>query len=111
MKKFLFFRMRPKKKRPRPSVEEDPRKDETFDMIFDDDYPAGVETCSHGPLVKFKSTKRVANSNIPKISYSYRCSFNRSGECGPLFKKSVKVEPGESSGKARNYTCKTFSNS
>ena len=73
-------------------------------MIFDDDYPAGVATCSHGPFVKFKSTKRVANSNIPKISYSYRCSFfNQSGECGPLFKKSVKVV--KSSGKARNYKC------
>ena len=59
-------------------------KDETFEVIFEPGYPAGVPHCPHGPQVKFKSIKRVANSDVPKVSFSYRCSFHRNNECtGP----------------------------
>ena len=65
-------------------------KEETFEPVFDADYPAGVQTCQHGPYVKFKSIKRTATE--PIMTFTYRCSFSRSNECSQKLTKKVFYE-------------------
>ena len=73
-------------------------KTETFEIIFDPDYPAGVPKCSHGPMVKVKSIKRNHEGKTPNISHSFRCSFNRANNCNdpphkPRKKRPEKINP------------------